>query len=682
MKEFINRLYKNHSNIYKGILFLISVIAIVYFFPKGGQFKFEFQKGKPWQYDNLYAPFDFAIQKSDVDVNEEREAIIASSKTYLERDVQVETSVINQLEKQIGNSKDSLNLRDSLAVKRLSLKISKVISGIYDQGYYDPSVSNRIKDTTEILMIRNGNELSERRFFELYNDRKVLNKILSDYGEQSRFLTDLILYELRPSLFYDDVLTDKVLQEELSTIAYTTGMVSKDELIILRGDIVEGRVLDELSSLKAEYESQVWSQQNYISIVLGYTFLVCIVFAMMLLFLKVYRPEVFENNTKVTFIFFNMVTMILLTTVIVKYNVQYVYAVPLCILPIVLKAFFDARLGLFVHVLTVLLLGFIVPNSFEFTYLQIIAGIVTILNVSEFHKRTNLFATIGAIIGVYMITYTAFALIQEGSLDKIKVSYYGLFVLNGLAMVLSLLLIYIYEKTFNLVSDVTLLELSNTNSSLLRELNERAPGTFQHSMQVANLSEAAANAIGANAMLVRTGALYHDIGKMKNPFYFIENQITGVNPHDEIDPRESGKIIIDHVIEGIKIAKKNNLPDRIVDFIRTHHGNSVVYYFYKKELNEGDTDANMNDFRYPGPRPFSKETAILMMADSVEAASKSLERPTAQMIDNLVEQVISKQLNEGQFQNADITLKEIETIKRVLKKKLLNIYHLRIEYPD
>ena len=253
-----------------------------------------------------------------------------------------------------------------------------------------------------------------------------------------------------------------------------------------------------------------------------------------------------------------------------------------------------------------------------------------------------------------MITYTAFSLIQEGSFQNINLDYYGLFILNGLAMVLSLFLIYAYEKIFNLVSDVTLLELSNTNSFLLRELNEKAPGTFQHSMQVANLAEAAANAIGANSMLVRTGALYHDIGKMKNPFYYIENQITGVNPHDEIDPRESGKIIIDHVIEGIKLAKRYNIPDRIVDFIRTHHGTSVVYYFYKKELSEGDVDAKIEDFQYPGPLPFSKETAILMMADSVEAASKSLERPNAQIIDHLVEQIIDKQLREGQFLNADI----------------------------
>ncbi|MGB0837769.1 MAG: HD family phosphohydrolase [Flavobacteriaceae bacterium] len=690
MKELISRLYKNHSNIYKGILFLISVVLVVYFFPKGGQFKYEFQKGKPWQYDNLYAPFDFAIQKSKESIDREKQEIESEAKIYLYRDLEVEFSVKTELENILLTSVDSLGLSatDSLSVAKFINRIKQGVSREYNFGYYDASVRQKIKDTTDVVVVRNGNNLESKRFFELKDDRKILLDINGDFGPSSpnpsRFIENTLLNVIRPSVFYDADLTDKVLKEDLSTIAYTQGKVSKDELIILRGDIVEGRVLDELSSLKLEYESQVWSQQNYLYIVLGYTFLVCIVFAMMLFFMHQYRPDVYQNNTKVTFIFFNVVSMILLTTVVVKYNAQYVYAVPLCILPIVLKAFFDARLGLFVHVLTVLLLGFIVPNSFEYTYLQIIAGIVTILNVGEFHKRTNLFATIGAIIGVYMVTYSAFDLIQEGGIDKLNPSYFGLFILNGLGMVLSLFLIYIYEKTFNLVSDVTLLELSNTNSPLLRELNEKAPGTFQHSMQVANLAEAAANAISANSMLVRTGALYHDIGKIKNPFYFIENQVTGVNPHDEISPKESGKIIIDHVSEGIKLAKKTGLPDRIIDFIRTHHGNSVVYYFYRKEMDQADEDdpVNISDFTYPGPIPFSKETAILMMADSVEAASKSLERPNAQMIDTLVENIVNKQLNEGQFQNADITLKEITAIKEVLKKKLLNIYHLRVEYPD
>ena len=303
-----------------------------------------------------------------------------------------------------------------------------------------------------------------------------------------------------------------------------------------------------LSSLKKEFESKLWTQANYYWIVLGYTVLVSIALLMLLLFLRKYREEIFDNNNKVTFIFFNIVLMILIQTLVVKYNVDYLYVVPLSILPIILKAFFDARLGLFVHVLTVLLLGFIVPNSFEFIYLHIIAGIVTILTVSELYKRANLFISIGQITLIYMITYVAFSVIKEGNASEIKWEYLIMFASNGVLSFLSLFFIYVYEKIFGLVSDVTLLELSNTNTKILRELNEKAPGTFQHSMQVANLAEAAANEIGANSMLVRTGALYHDIGKILNPIYFTENQSTGVNPHNDLSPVDSAKIITDHVI--------------------------------------------------------------------------------------------------------------------------------------
>jgi putative nucleotidyltransferase with HDIG domain len=350
-------------------------------------------------------------------------------------------------------------------------------------------------------------------------------------------------------------------------------------------------------------------------------------------------------------------------------------------MPLILKTFFDARLGLFVHVLTVLILGFVVPNSFEYIFLQIIAGIVTILTVSELYKRANLFISVGQITLIYIIGYFAFHIIHEGNLDNVNWYIFGFFFLNGMITLFAQPLIYIYEKMFGMVSDVSLLELSDTNSKLLKELSNKAPGTFHHSLQVANLAEASANEIGANAMLVRVGALYHDIGKMNNPTYFTENQVTSINPHDDLDPKESARIIINHVIEGIELARKYNLPDRVIDFIRTHHGTSFVYYFYKKQQ-ELDQPFKESDFRYPGPIPFSKETAILMMADSVEAASKSLNNPTYQIIDQFVEKIITGQMNGNQFLNANITFKEIQMIKKVLKQKLTNIYHLRVEYPE
>jgi putative nucleotidyltransferase with HDIG domain len=329
-----------------------------------------------------------------------------------------------------------------------------------------------------------------------------------------------------------------------------------------------------------------------------------------------------------------------------------------------------------------LLLGFIVPNSFEFIFLQIIAGIATILTVSELYKRANLFISVGQITLIYIVGYFAFNVIQEGDLQQIIWANFGYFLVNGMITLFVQPLIYIYEKMFGMVSDVSLLELSDTNSKLLKELSDKAPGTFNHSLQVANLAEACANEVGANAMLVRVGALYHDIGKIANPTFFTENQITNLNPHDDLSPKESSRIIIQHVIKGIELARKYKLPDRIIDFIRTHHGTNLVYYFYKKAQELSGPEISDVDFRYPGPIPFSKETAIIMMSDSVEAASKSLVNPSFTAIDEFVERIVGGHVQSGQFLNADITFKEIEAVKKVLKQRLLNIYHLRVEYPE
>jgi putative nucleotidyltransferase with HDIG domain len=491
----------------------------------------------------------------------------------------------------------------------------------------------------------------------------------------------LLKRAITPTVTYNSKLTDAAIASEIEAINPNRGIIEKGGRIIARGEVVEGDTFQILNSLKAEYKSQVWSKSNYVWLLVGYSLLVSLVFLMLFLFLKKYRSEIYYNNTKVTFIFFNIVLMVFLTTFVVKLDAAFVYVVPLCILPLILKAFFDPRLGLFAHVLTLLLLGFVVPNSYEYLFLQIIAGIVTILTVSELYRRANLFISVAQITLIYIIGYFAFFIIQEGNIQSIEWETFGYFILCGLATLFAHPLIYFYEKLFGLVSDVSLLELSDTNSKLLKELSNKAPGTFHHSLNVANLSEAAANEIGANSMLVRVGALYHDIGKMLNPTYFTENQVNSINTHSELAPKESSKIIIDHVIKGIEIARKNNLPDRIIDFIRTHHGTNLVYYFYKKEK-ELNGNANPEDFTYPGPIPFSKETAILMMADSVEAASKSLKEPTSTKIDAFVEKIINSQMEHGQFLNANITFKEIQTIKKVLKKKLNNIYHLRVEYPE
>lgn len=687
MSKTVNRLYQHNTIIYKVILFLITAVSIVYFFPKGGQFKYDFNKGKPWQYESLMAPFDFAIQKTDQEIEQDKQSIRDNAKLYFEDD----TRVLDDVKDRFLTKMSFINVSDSLTTEGIQNGTAlgtSIIESVYKVGFVDNVSNNVVPNENIIVSLKKDNQVQDILFSRFLTSNKVAQLILDQLGGRPLTYRNTIVFDalsevIVPNISYDATFTDKMIADAINSLSLTIGKVSKGERIISKGDIVEGKKLAILESLKSESESNVWTESNYTWIVFGYTVLVALALLMLLLFLRKYRVEIFENNNKVTFIFFNVFLMVLIQTLVIKYNVDYLYVVPLSILPIVLKAFFDARLGLFAHVLTILLLGFIVPNSFEFIYLQIIAGIVTILTVSELHKRANLFISIGQITLIYMITYLAFSIIKEGNASQIKWEYLLMFAANGLLSFLSLFFIYIYEKIFGLVSDVTLLELSNTNSKLLRELNEKAPGTFQHSMQVANLAEAAANEIGANSMLVRTGALYHDIGKMLNPMYFIENQSTGVNPHNDLSPSDSATIIIDHVIKGIELAKKNNLPDRIIDFIRTHHGTSLVYYFYMKEKEQyPEEEVDMRKFQYRGPIPFSKETAILMMCDAAEAASKSLKTPTAQSIDDLINKIVEKQKADNQFINSNITFREIEKIKKVIKTKLMNIYHLRVEYPD
>lgn len=682
MKKFLDNLYKNQSLVYKGFLFILTTALVVYLFPKGGKFKYDFHKGKLWQYETLYAPFDFAIHKTDEEIKQNKDEIESNHLDYFKFDVGIRDLVYEGYKERFNSYFTAEDYSESDR-KYLRSNGQELLNRIYEKGV----VQNTEQYKGDVLVnVVRGNQEQTILYGSLVKinqlDRVITGFLterkLQAHGER---LKSLYFDIIQPNVFFDEALTKMTLERELAKVTTTRGGVDKGKRIIAKGEVVEGEKYTMLYSLQREYQSKLWNENNYNWILLGYIILVGLTLLMLLLFLKKYRPEVFINNNKVTFIFFNVLVMIFLTTTVVKFNSHYVYVVPMCIMPLILKAFFDPRLGLFTHVLTVLILGFIVPNSFEYVFLQTIAGIVTIQTISELHKRANLFISVGQITLVYIIAYFAFYVIHEGNFNNMDWVNFGLFILNGLATLAAFPLIYIYEKLFSLVSDVSLLELSDTNAKLLKELSDKAPGTFHHSLQVANLAEAAANEIGANSMLVRVGALYHDIGKMNNPAYFTENQTTSVNPHNELSAEESARIIIAHVIEGIEMAKKNNIPDRVIDFIRTHHGTSLVYYFYREASNL-DENIDKADYQYPGPIPFSKETAILMMADSVEAASKSLKNPTSTMINSFVEKIVSKQIDEGQFLNANITFKEIEQIKKVLKRKLTNIYHLRIEYPE
>ena len=486
---------------------------------------------------------------------------------------------------------------------------------------------------------------------------------------------------LEPNLTYNSTFSEQSLLEVYAKISATRDLVRKGDQIILSNELIDDAKWDKLNSLKQQFSSENLTANNLVWILFGYAIIIMLLLLILFLFIFQYRPQVYENNTAVTFILFNLLFMAGISISLVKFDATYLYALPICIFPLITKAFFDPRLGLFVHVLSVLLIGFIAPNSFEYVVLQTLAGIVTILSAAELYKRANLFISVFQITLVYVLGYFSFYIIRNGSLTDINYTFFGLFFINGLLTLFVQPLIYFYEKVFNLVSDVSLLELSDTNSGVFKELSNKAPGTFHHSLQVANLAEAAASAIDANVLLTRVGALYHDIGKVNKPTFFSENQRGSVSPHDDLSPKESAKIIIDHVIDGIELAKKNNLPDRVIDFIRTHHGTSKVYYFYKKQQ-ELSKEVDVKDFTYKGPKPFSKETAIVMMADGVEAASKSLKEPSYDSLASFINKIIDQQMEDKQFINANITLAEIETVKKVLLNKLVNVYHLRIEYPE
>lgn len=682
LKTFWNYLVAKQNILYKSILILSSSLLILYLFPIGGQFKYEFQKGRAWQYPSYYAPFDFSILKSEQEVKADQEAALNSLKPYLRSDIKIKELVFTRYQDEFSRFFPSIN--NPMVFDSVYKFGESILKKIYENGVLPPNYIHQGNE--EILLIQDNVEipLNVKELFKSDSLFESLSKWFeeSNYDAYFESFNDFFFELITPNVALDLVFYQNTVDQTLQNISLSRGVVASGELIIAEGEMVDESHFETLSSLRKEFSMLENDDQSSIWVLIGYSILIFLTFSLLLLFLYKYRFSIYENNRKLTFIFFNIVFVVFVTTVLIGYNTALIFATPLCILPLIIKAFFDARLGLFAHVLTVLLIGFIVPNSFEFVFLQIVAGIVTIQSIDQLYRRANLFISVGQIVLVYLIAYIAFTIIQEGTFLKIDVLTIGLFLLNGLLMLFVQPLIYIYEKLFGLVSDVSLLELSDTNSKLLKELSDQAPGTFHHSLQVANLAEAAANEIGANTLLVRVGALYHDIGKLKQPKYFSENQIAPDSPHDSLTPKQSAKIIIDHVLDGILIAQKNKLPDRVIDFIRTHHGTSSVYYFYKKQLEFDPEGTNIEDFQYPGPRPFSKETAILMMADAVEAASKSLKAPDIGQLDLFIEKIISGKMEEGQFNASNITLAEIETVKKVLLRKLINVYQLRIEYPE
>jgi len=682
LSKTLNFLNKNRSFIYKLFLIFFSCFIVVYLFPREGKFKYEFQKGKVWQYNTYFSPFDFSILKSERELKNDQEKIIESFNPYYRLDNNIKIEVFEDYKIKFKENFSDFN--NSELYDSLFNFGNFILEDIYKFGIIS---SYELKiDRSEIFLINQNVEIpiSIDQLFDpsnLFNymSNKIKSTQFSEYIEK---FNDLFFDLIVPNVFYDEKLNFEIQKSALDQISLSRGVVRKGELIIAQGEVVDEEQLNILNSLRMEFSTRDIDKNSSNWIVIGYSILVLLVFVLLIMFLYKYRKVIYDDNRKLTFIFFNILLMIVLSTIVLRYNVKFIYAVPICIIPLVIKVFFDTRLALFIHLILVLSIGFIVPNSFEFIFLQMVAGIIATQSITQFYRRANIFIAVSQILLVYFLTYISFSIIQEGNFKGLELIVIGLFVLNGLFILFVLPLIYIYEKIFGLVSDVSLLELTDTNSTLLKTLSEKAPGTFHHSLQVANLAEAAANKIDANSLLVRVGGLYHDIGKLTHPNYYTENQSGNKSMHEELSPVNSAKLIIDHVPDGIAIAKKNNLPERVIDFIRTHHGTSLVYFFYKKYEESEDNTYLKEDFQYPGPKPFSKETAILMMADSVEAASKSLRNPNAKQLEEFVDKIVSNKMNENQFDSSDITLKEIEIVKNVLFKKLVNIYQFRVEYPE
>lgn len=701
MKNILSKIRDNHEKIFRLFLFIITLVVILYSFPRQAKFKYEFSKGQPWMHETIIAPFDFSILKSESELDIEKEIIKSQNfpiYNYSDAIFEIKAEEFVKLfeEKWVAEKKVNKDQRftfKNLFKKKIksdkSAKLDLVnfgynyLKNIYTKGIIQ--LNNEVDfESNNSLLLKKGSVAESREFIDFYSINQLDNQIhlidkLSD--KDYDFLVPLLLASLEHNILFDKKSTDDFLLAELQNISPTKGLIIEGQVIVNKGELVNADRNQILLSLKKEYEGSEWNFTAYLLVLLGQFILVGISLLILWLFLKQYRIEVLENTTKISMILSLVIIMVVVSTIVLSLSLNWIYIIPFCISPIILKAFFDNRVALFVHLITILIIGFIMPNSFEFVFVQLIAGIISILTVLKMYKRAQLFMSVAKVIGAYLLVYVALSIIHDASFSGVESSKLLQFAASGALTLFAYPIVFLFEKIFSLVSDISLLELTDTNSPLLRRLSEEAPGTFQHSLQVANLAEMGALEVGANALLARAGGLYHDIGKLKNPMYFIENQSSNLNPHDDLEFDESADIIISHVLDGIDIAKENSLPDELIDFIRSHHGTTTVQYFYKQFITDfPDEEVDIKDFTYPGPKPFSKETAILMMSDSSEAAARSLKNPNAENIDALIEKLINHQINDNQFVNADITLKEITQLKKLFKKKLVNIHHARVEY--
>jgi len=695
MKKVVDLIRDHHNLIYRIGLFIVAIAICVYIMPRKRSFKYEPIEGKPWPHESLISDMEFSILKSVEKISNEKQQVIDNQKYIFKLEdsklLDAEKLLLTEMElfsKTRKENKPTLRSQKEhdKYINKLVKTANTIWTTIYRKGVIQNNGNINGKDSNYLILVDRG-DAKESAYLSDFNTlnsaTEIIKNIDIDDEDDSKELVDILVETLVQNYIFNPIETKKRLLFEQQKISKVNGKVSIGELIISKGELVTSRIYLKLLSYKKEFEGDQISSRANLFILFGQIILVSLCFLIIFLFIRAKRKQLFNDASAIKFILINLLLFIALARFsLVFSNNNLIYLVPFCTLPLVIRSFYDLRLALFIYTIAIVLIGWLAPNPFHFVFVQLMAGILSILTIDNLYKRSDLFISVGKISLVYFLSYLGISLITKGDIFGQDYSVYFFLMISALLTLFTYPLVYVYEKLFSLVSDISLLELSDTNHPLLKEMSEKAPGTFHHSLQVCNLAEHAAMEIDGNVLLIRVGALYHDIGKMENPLFFIENQLAGVNPHDELSSDESAKMIISHVIRGIEKAKKQNLPEQVIDFIRTHHGESVVHYFYRQYVKKFPELMNDTDkFRYPGPKPFSKETAILMMADSVEAATRSLPEKNAENISVLVNKIIQDQMTNGQFDEADITIKDINRIKKSFIKKLISMHHLRIEYP-
>ena len=663
----------------RSAIVLISVLIVVWAMPHDNRSYFQVEEGKPWKYADFTAPFDFPIYKSDLAISEERDSAMRYYEPYYSINKETELRMVKKFHTDYADGIPGLP-------KSFIGIISNRLHSLYQQGIMEQEEYNKLrKDTSQMIRVVSGKEAASVSILEVYSSKTAYEQLFS---EDLLSINRPILQKcnlnsyIMPNLIYDRERSETSKNDLLSGIALASGLVQKGQKIVGRGEIVTEKTYRIIESFKRENELRNEDiAHNQISL-LGQILYVTILMVCYTLYLTLYRKDYFEKPRSIAMLYTLILFFVLLTALFMRNTLIHVYILPYAMVPIFIRVFMDSRTAFMTHSIMILISAIMLQHPYEFVVIQTIAGLAAITSLRELSQRSQLFKSAIIITLASMITNLAFDWMRADGLAQIDYSTYNYLIANGIALLFAYPLLYLIEKVFGFTSDITLIELSNTNSPLLRRMSEIAPGTFNHSIQVANLAGEIANKIGAKAQLVRTGALYHDIGKLSNPIYYTENQ-SGIDPHETLTDVESAQIIISHVTEGLKMADKYNLPKVIRDFIATHHGLGKAKFFYIRYHNE-HPDEPVDDllFTYPGPNPFTREQACLMMADTVEAASRSLPDYTEQSIRSLVERLVDTQVAEGYFRECPITFRDIQYAKTVLIEKLKTIYHTRVSYPS